>query len=247
MSVIENGNLGEFDAKFAFEGKSDVKMEGINNLKLLKQATRGVQESEIQFEVSREKRGVGLKSIMLKKGFEGFIQNLFNTKNEVYFIAWAWDLSGQPIQLYPASVHDFGKLLIPMKAGIARSFIGEGINLFPARRVTGGLSLRIQLWESDQDVRDLGKTIKEVNNIIRTSKLTNLLSMLASVALVQVATILMIKEASQELADLVGSILKANSDDYVDLFEGYYPASQKWPTTEITYQGYASEIQLAHF
>ena len=47
-----------------------------------------------------------------------------------------------------------------------------------------------------------------------------------------------------ELASVVGKILEANDDDYVDFYEGYFPASETWTVGDETYTGHASEITL---
>ncbi|MFP3577927.1 hypothetical protein, partial [Brevibacillus sp. SIMBA_040] len=49
-----------------------------------------------ELSVSEEKRGLALKSFKLNKSFEDFISTIFNPSNEIYFIAWSYDLSGQP-------------------------------------------------------------------------------------------------------------------------------------------------------
>ena len=57
-------------------------------------------------------------------------------------------------------------------------------------------------------------------------------------------TITLIKDASIELAKVIGTILQSNGDDYVDFFEGYYPADQIWTAGNDSYNGYASVLTL---
>lgn len=71
-----------------------------------------------------------------------------NPTHEVYFIAWAFDMSGRPVNFYPGKDFEPSDMLIPIKAGKVREFVGEGINIFPSQQVTGGIVVRIQLWES---------------------------------------------------------------------------------------------------
>jgi hypothetical protein len=181
------------------------------------------------------------------QGFEGFLQNLFNPTNEVYFLAWSWDPSGAPVVVYPGPTATAQTCIIPLKVGQVREFLGTGIALFPARQVTAGLATRIMLWESDQGARDFGKTMSEVVNAVKASKLNNLLSLLSLATGVTTATVSLVKDAAIELADVIGKILQANSDDYVDFYEGYYPAAEPWTTGDEMHRGNASEIVLARF
>lgn len=188
-----------------------------------------------------------MKAIKLLQGFEGFLQNLLNKDNEIYFLAWCWDLSGQPVFQYPAEGSQPESSIFKVRVGKLREFIGEGINLFPARQITAGLEVRVMVWESDQKSRDFGETLKTVVAGIRESKLNNLLNAISLVGGVPLVTVKMIEEAALELADIIGTCLKANSNDYVDLFAGYYPASGSWEKGEDISAGPACEITLSKF
>lgn len=250
MSIIIRDSIGSFNASFVEEaegilyGKTNGDLEGINTFNLIEQATRKVQAEPLNLLHSAEPRGIALKSLKLTKGFEGFLQKMLNPTNEIYFLSWAWDMSGKPIQVYPEPGQ---ALIIPMEEGEIRQFLGEGVPLFNQREITAGISLRINIWESDGKARNTGKVIEDVIQQIRASKLNNLLTLVGAIASVQVATLTMIKEASLELAGLIGMILKSNSDDYVDFYEGYFPASSTWIKKAETYKGHASEITLSYF
>lgn len=196
------------------------------------------------FPQSTTPRGLALKALKLSQGFEGFLQHIFNPINKVYFLCLAWDLSGAPVVQYPGTETPGESCLIPIKVGNVREFLGAGVLLFPARIITAGLAVRIQLWESDQDPRKFGKTMEEVASAITNSKLTNLLSMISFGAGAPGATVELIKNASLKLMTLIGKILQANSDDYVDFYEGYFPATGGWTAGTEHYSGQASEIQL---
>ena len=214
---------------------------------MLKEITRTVEPDSFELITSNESRGLTLKSIFLTEGFEGMLGNLFNTTNEVYFIAWAWDLSGKSIILYPGEGFKPEDVMIRLKAGRLREFIGEGINLFPKRKIKGGLAIRIQIWESDQEIRNFGKTLEETANTIQNSQLNNLLSLISTASGVSGATITLIEQASIELAKLIGTILKANGNDYVDFFEGYYASDDTWVKEEEEYEGNSSKITLIKY
>jgi len=251
MALIQRGSFDAFSARVAAPVRAGrPNLDRLRTLSEVVEATRAVQPASLEFEVSSDRRGLALKSLKLTRGFEGFLQNLFNPTNEVYFLAWSWDLSGAPVFVYPGDTATPQTCIIPLKPGDVREFLGTGIVLFPARQVTGGIAIRIMIWESDQGASDFGKTMREVANTVKASKLNNLLSLLSSLSSatgVTTATISLVKDAAIELADAIGKILQANSDDYVDFYEGYYPASEPWTPGDEMHRGNASEIVLHRF
>lgn len=247
MALIKAGSIDHFAVRAT---ESKVKafplLEKISTFAELSEMTRAISPEFFEYSQSAEARGLSLKSLKLTEGFNGFLGNIFNSKNNVYFVAWAWDLSGQPICQYPGENVDVKNVIIPLKVGRLREFIGEGINLFPKRKITGGIAIRLQLWESDEDTRKLGKVIADTSDAIKKSTLSSLISAIALTGL-SGATITLIKDASIELAKVIGTILGSNSDDYVDFFEGYYPSDSKWATGSETYEGNSSVITLGKY
>lgn len=253
MALIKVGSVNDFSVTL----KKPVRNEKTKKLKLSLNSLTKIQEldqisSEIPvdtFELveSKEARGISLKSIKLNKNFESFLGNIFDKKNEIYFLAWAYDLSGQPISFYPGEGFENGDVIIPIRAGDIREFLGEGINLFAKRRIKGGIALRIQIWESDEKNRTLGETLKQTSSAIQESKLNNLLSAVSMVTGAPGVTIALVKDAALELAKVIGIILAANGDDYVDLFEGYYVADNTWKSGEEKHTGTGAEITLMKY
>lgn len=45
-------------------------------------------------------------------------------------------------------------------------------------------------------------------------------------------------------AETVGKVLQASSDDYVDYYEGYFPARDPWTPPTQSWRGHSSEIEL---
>lgn len=260
MALISKGSINDFSVTAKSDSqlemldlKQKVRVEqlrqtgvSIRNVAELSQVTRIAPQDVFEFLTSPEERGLGLKSVELARGFDGFIRNLFRPDNEVYFIAWVWDLSGQPVYQYPGEGVDPESMIFKLKTGDVREFIGDGINLFPKRKVRGGIAVRIQIWESDADARSFGKVITEVADSIQKSELNSLLSLI-SLAGAPLATVTLVKEAALELAKVIGTILKANSNDYVDLFEGYYAADQLWEPGFDNYTGNSAVLSLKKY
>jgi hypothetical protein len=235
---LENGN-----EKKKFLSSYHEAEKSISTLAVMEEVSRSVDNYTVQLKKSKEERGLGLGSIHLNKSFEIFLANMFRPGNEIYLTSWSWDLSGEPVHVFPALTAKPEEVIFKMKEGTTREFIGTGINLFPKRHIVGGLSTRIQIWECDGRSRRCGKVITEIFNTIKTSKLNTLLTNI-SILNVTAAHFNLIKEAAFELGNLVGMILKGNSDDYVDCFEGYYPADMPWEAGEEKYDGFGCNIVL---
>lgn len=245
MALIKVGSINNFAVSANVNAmKQKPFLKGIRSFSALNEVSRNIPPDSFELITSTDQRGIGLKSIQLTEGFEGFLQKFLNKKNEIYFFAWAWDLSGQPVNLYPGSNVNPQDVVIPIKAGKVREFIGQGINLFPKRYVNGGIVIRIQLWESDQKVRNFGKAMSDTADAISKSQLNQLLSAISLVTGVTGTTITLIKEAALQLANVIGIILRSNGDDYVDLFEGYYSSDQIWTTGNKPYPGNSSILTL---
>lgn len=248
MALIKIGSINNFRVTATTKAVEENSfLESITTFSELTEVSDVTPTDVFEFATSTDARGIAISSLKLNKGFQGFLSNLLNATNNIYFIAWAWDMSGQPINMYPGEGFESKDVLIPMKVGSVREFLGNGIPLFPKRVVKGGIAVRIQIWESDHSTRSLGETISESAEAIEKSELNKLLSVVSLAAGVSGASVTLIKNAAIELAKVVGTILKTNGDDYVDYFEGYYTADQEWQKHEEVYTGNASVLSIEKF
>src|SRR5947209_6069125 len=102
MALIQKGALTDCSATPAASVLANYPaLVGIRTFATLPQTLRAAQPLPVQFQTSDSARGLALKSLRLTKGFAGFIGNLLNATNEVYFLAWAWDFSGRTPVVYP--------------------------------------------------------------------------------------------------------------------------------------------------
>lgn len=248
MAIITSGSLADFSVvptSTALESLDT--SDQIDNFGLLTEVTREIPAEQFRFAVSPEARGLALARLRLDKGFQSFLARMFRRTSDVYFLAWCWDLSGHPASMYPGNAADPLSALIPMRGGDLREFIGAGAVLFPARPVEAGLAVRLQIWESAKGVRDFGQTLSTVAGAIQNSKLNSLLTLISTAAGIAPATVALVEQASLELARVIGVVLQASSDDYVDFYEGYFPATAPWTDGEELYGGRSSEIVLNRF
>jgi hypothetical protein len=216
----------------------------IKTFGVLAKATPTVPAGMFDFGVSAQNRGLALQKLLLEKNFQNRLSRVFDRTRKVYFLAWAWDFSGQPAYFYPGESSPAGTTLIPIKAKEEREFVGSGILLSPSRPITGGLAIRLQLWVSKGDARKLGKTMHEVALKIKQSNLNGLLAAIAVAGGVTTTTVNLVWNASLELSTVVGTILEASSDSHIDFYEGFFPAARPWSPKTQSWNGHASEITL---
>jgi len=245
MALIKRGSFNSYKVKPNRKvlGKKSV-FDTIKTFNEFGEIAANAPEEGFDLINSTEARGICINSIELLEGFEGFLQGFLNPTNEIYFVAWAWDLSGQPVYCYPGENFKVEDVVFNMKVGTVRHFLGQGINLFPKRFVRGGITVRIQIWESDQGGRDFGKTMTEVTNAIKDSSLNNTLSLISTLSGVSGVLINTIKDAALELSGIIGKIFENNKNDFVDYYEGYYDSSTQWTTGDEKNSGNSTILTL---
>lgn len=242
MALLTHKSFGELSVAPSADLRDVLDISELNNVAVLSEAASAIDRTQFEYLVSAQPRGLALQSIELFKSFQGFLARLLERDAEIYFLAWSFDLSGNPVEQYPGSAG--GAHTISMKSGSLREFIGSGALLFAPRPVSAGIVTRIQLWESDQGSRDLGKTLQAVAEAIDTSKLSTLLGLASAAIGTGAGELALFIQAATELAGVVGSILEANGDDHVDFFEGFFPSADPWGSGPLHYSGNHSAITL---
>ena len=247
MALISVGSIGDFSVVALPAAKKRLAAAArISTLAVLAEVTNQSPPKGFDFTISKNRRGLTLQSLLLKRDFQNFIARVFHRNSKIYFLAWAWDMSG--LSFYPGQKADPTSCLIPLKGGELRKFIGAGAILFPPRSITAGLALRIQIWESRGRLRKFGDVMAKVASTIQGSDLNNALMALAAGSGVATGgasgALAIIEPAALELSKLIGEILAKSADDAVDYFEGYFPASDSWSTGPDKYEGHGSTIVL---
>lgn len=227
MPVFKVGNFNQIAVRFDQTAKvikathkHMVKFSHTLSVDALPELSFNIEPPSMDLAKSPNKWGLYLKTLTLHESFEGFIVNLFNPANEIYFTSIVWDYSGHPPFVYPPKGAQGSDFLIHMKAATTRQFVGDGVSLWPAQTVVGGLNVAILVYECDSDVRALGETLVDIHDKVGSSKLSSLIAVISTNP--SLATGIAIGEAVNELMGLIGNIMKRNGDDYVDFFEGSY-------------------------
>jgi hypothetical protein len=227
MPIFKVGNFNQIAVNFDTTArviksthKQEVKFASTLSVDALSELSFNIELPAMDLAKSKDKWGLYLKSLTLHESFESFIVNLFNPLNEIYFTCIAWDYSGNPPFVYPPKGLKGADFIIPIKAKTTRQFIGNGIMLWPARIVVGGLNVVILIYECDNDVRAVGERLVDIHDKVGSSNLTSLIAAISVNP--TLATGIAIGEAVNELMGVIGNIMKRDGDDYVDIFEGSY-------------------------
>lgn len=171
---------------------------------------------------------VFLKELTLRKNFEGTLANLFKprqTQNEVYFLVWSWDLSGNKFYVYPSEGVNADEWIKPMKKDDTSVFMhGDGLPIFPRGEIKNGVGIHIEVWESDKGIRKAGEKLLKAKKAINDS---DLIKITAGLTTITAPNLALIEKATSVLSGMIGNILKANGDDHIALFEGYFEVD-KW-------------------
>src|ERR1700690_3413175 len=149
------------------EHKDEVKFPRVLSIDAMREASFNIEPPKIDLAKSEKKWGLFLKNLSLYERFKGFIANLFNPTNEIFFTSMAWDFSGSPPFFYPPKGANASDFLIPMKAKTTRTFIGDGVNLWPSQYVTGALNLVFLVYDNHQNVRDVGDLLVNVHDTVQ--------------------------------------------------------------------------------
>jgi hypothetical protein len=229
MSLFKVGHFDEVGISFAvhkvkaFNVKNQKEIEEIAlpqtlPLSAISELSYNIEIPTMNLAESEKSWGLFLRELFLNKSFEGFLANLFNPKNEIYFTSFAWDYSQNKPFIFPPMGAERSAFRFELKQGTSKKFIGDGINLWPTKKVVGALNLVILIWECDKDWENLGARLDSIHDIIEKSNLNKLITAISTNP--SLATGVAIGMAVNELLGIIGKIMQRNQDDKVALFIG---------------------------
>lgn len=247
MSLLKYGDfdkLGLSVSGLKFKNGVTAKYPIELNSYTIKELSIDIQIPKIELKKTTEEWGLYLRSISLFESFEGLL-NIFKQNNEIYFTSIAWDYSGNNAIIYPPSGIDLSTLLIKMKKGNKRKFIGNGIQLWPSQTVVGALNIIILVFECDKNAAKLGERFSEISDAIRKCPLSDLIKSIGINPLA--AQVGAISTAVSEMVGVIGKIIRSNGDDYVDLFEGSYSTERAQTSKVRKYNHESAGIELEFY
>src|SRR5947209_11450021 len=125
MALITVGSINDFSvvptapALLATPSLAEIDTFGVLN----KKAPKAPLDA-FDYAVSSGRRGLTLQSLRLTRGFAKHLPLVFRPTNEIYFVAWTWDMKA--MEYYPGEKADPKTCLIGLKSGQVREFMGEG-------------------------------------------------------------------------------------------------------------------------
>jgi hypothetical protein len=184
-----------------------------------------------------------LRQLKLLKSFDWALFG--EAINELYVVGVAWDLSGAPpVVLPPAQVSAGDLKTYNLEKNEIVKFVGDGLNLWPSRKIKGGLYVRLVVMESDSDVRTVGSQIAALHATVKNSTLTKALAGLAVASGVSAPMLAAVGAAADVLTGQLASTLQQNEDDLVALFDGTYGAENVIASRSDRYTQSGAEIEL---
>lgn len=180
------------------------------------------QPGLLSAEAAPTPRGLVLKEIALNRNFEG----LFGKKNEIYYLSTAMDFSGQEPVVFPLGNAEDAQMQLA-EGDTFKFQLGEGAPIFPERQIVSGLAVQVHVFEADGGVRGAGEAMEKAAAAIKTDG--NLIKVLKKLVANPggLATDVVIG-AVAEAGKLVAPILKANKNEHVEFFTGYWSAVGSW-------------------
>lgn len=207
-------------------------------------ALRADADAPSQLVASAAPVSLYLRSVKLLDSFDW---SLFGkATNELYLSAVVWDLSGKPPRVFPPEqISDQDARVYRLTDGQTVNFVGDGLQLWPAERITGGLYVRLVVMESDNDVREVGRRLGAVHEAVKKSPLPRALEALALAGGATAPALAAVGAAAELLTSVVASELKENGDDLVALFDGTYGAENVTKARIDEYEQGGASIVLA--
>lgn len=237
MPLISHGSFDAFCGIAGGPASTEYEVTGPQPFAALREVTRALQPLPTTFVPSPRPVRTRIADITLTSGSRSMLRRVLDPDAGVQVMAWCWDLSGDPPAVVPAdSTPADWRLEL---AGTDRALAAGELPLWPGRQVVGGLAVRIILWQGTHPTLPA-----EVAEAVRHSRLASVLATIAGSGSTTITSAVMAREAAAGLGPEVAPVLRALCPDYVDFFEGFFPATGI-PDGVSKFTGYHSRLVLS--
>ena len=241
MPLISRGSLDRFTGVARDPQLLEQGLTGPRSFSVFREVTRAMQPVPLRLARSASPPRIELVDIRLDPDSRVMLRQVSAPDRPVYVLGWWWDLAGG------------GPVVVPPEPGAAECALkldGDGIRRLahpvtlsePGRPVVGGLVVRVILWQGEQGT-DPARVTAEVAEAMRHSTLGGMLGMLASAADTTMATVIAVRQAAAALGPEIAPVLRALCTDYIDFFEGFYPADEAVGDRE-PHEGFQSALAV---
>ncbi|MEV8516971.1 hypothetical protein [Dactylosporangium sp. NPDC051484] len=237
MPLFSQGSFDAFRAVASGPASTHFGATGERSFAALRELTRQVQPVPVTFVRSATPVRLELAALNLPASSHGMLRRVLDPAARIHVLAWCWDLSGRAPAVSP-SVDSADPKLWRLDLTDERRSLGDDLVLWPDQPVVAGLCVRIIVWEGEH-----AHVPEEISEAMRHSRLTAVLTGLPDAARTTITSAIMAREAAAGLGAEIAPVLRALCPDYVDLFEGFFPASST-PSgaEEISHHGDDAEL-----
>lgn len=141
-------------------------------------------QAELLHDVSKEsdlKKSSGswalfLSEITLHPNAGSFINQFIGRAEHVHYVSLCWDLSGASPTIYPHLNFKNNKLPIELRAAETHQFKGEGLNLFPDKKVVDSLNMALFIFKNKKTDQSIDAIFDTLERLVNNSQLRQELS-----------------------------------------------------------------------
>jgi hypothetical protein len=231
VPLISHGSFDTFTGVTDGPARTEAGVEGPQPFAVLREVTRALQPLPVTFVTTPDPVAAGITGLSLTGGARAMLRGLLDPGADLHVLAWVWDLSGAPPVVLPGE--DAKRWRLSLRDGVRTAADGP-LPLWTGRPVVGGLVTRILLWQNGS-----GPVAGEVAEAMRHTRLASTLAAVGGTGRTTITSAVMIREAAGALGGELAPVLRALCADYLDLFEGHFPAGAE---PGGTFTGYHSRI-----
>jgi hypothetical protein len=221
MPLLSRGCFEQVRATVTGPAADEYGLTGPQPFSVVREVTRMLQPVPLRFEETPMPVGVTITGLDLMAGSRVMLRRITDPDVPLHVLGWSWDLSGAGPAIVPGIDADTKEWTIGLSENARR--LGEiGLALVPPRPIVGILAVRVILWQSDRG-EDPAALTEDIRDAFAHTRLNSVLSTLA-VSPATMMTTANVREAAGELGREIAPVLRALCTDYVDFFEGFYPA-----------------------
>lgn len=243
MPLISHGSLTAFSAIASGAAATDAGLTGVLPCAVLREAARAYQPVPLAFAPSPSPLRLELTELGLAPPVRAMMPRLSDRDAPLHVLAWYWDLSGQSPTVVPVGEIDAKRWQLDLDHAGGRVLAERALTIHPTSTVVGGLAVRILLWQAGPELAP-SALVAAISDALHHARLADTLATVAASTRRTVTAVSMVAEAAAALGPEVAPTLRLLCPDYLDFFEGFFPAADLVEGVR-EFRGYHSGLSLA--
>ncbi|NUT97092.1 MAG: hypothetical protein HOY78_34230 [Saccharothrix sp.] len=239
MPLISSGSYDSFSAIASGPTATEYGLDDVQSFAVLREVTRPLQPVPLTFAATPHPCGLDLAGVRIGARCRVMMRAIEDPAAPLHVLAWWWDLGGGgPHVVGARDAEEEKRWTLELDAGGNRVAAGP-IPLVPPRTLSGGVALRVILWQTPVPASEVTAAVGEA---MRHTKLNGVLDLLGGGS-TTMHTVGLVREAAAALGGEIAPVLRGLCTDYLDFFEGLYPTAAL-SDTEWTAEGYDSDLRV---